>query len=75
MFTVLISAFLPECGALVLHPQLRPLPDRSPRQRAALQPGGGDFHQHQPIRAGEHGSTGKGAVPNGERPEFMSLKI
>lgn len=75
---VFISPFPPVCGTFVLHPQLRPLPHWSPRQRPALQPGGGNFHQHQPIRAGEHGSTGEGTVSHGESPEgseFMSLQI
>lgn len=54
------------CGASVLHPQFWPLPYKSPGQRAALQPGGGHLHQHQPVRTGQSGAAGQGPVPNGE---------
>lgn len=63
---ILSLSFLVVCGASVLHSQFWPLPNKTPGQRAALQPGGGHIHQHQPDRRGQSGAAGQGPVPNGE---------
>lgn len=54
------------CRTGLLHSKFWALLNKSPWQRAALQPRGGHLHQHHSVWTGQPGAAGQGPVQNGE---------
>lgn len=67
MFYFLFAlTFSSVCRTGLLHSEFWALLNKSPRQRAALQPRGRDLHQHHSVWTGQPGAAGQGPVQNGE---------
>lgn len=67
MFYFLFAlTFSSVCRTGLLHSEFWALLNKSPRQRAALQPRGGDLHQHHSVWTGQPGAAGQGPVQDGE---------
>lgn len=59
------------CRTGLLHSKFWALLNKSPWQRAALQPRGGHLHQHHSVWTGQPGAAGQGPVQNGESLTFI----
>lgn len=67
MFYFLFAlTFSSVCRTGLLHSEFWALLNKSPRQRAALQPRGGNLHQHHSVWTGQPGAAGQGPVQDGE---------
>lgn len=59
------------CRTGLLHSKFWALLNKSPWQRAALQPRGGHLHQHHSVWTGQPGAAGQGPVQNGASLTFI----
>lgn len=59
------------CRTGLLHSEFWALLNKSPWQRAALQPRGGNLHQHHSVWTGQPGAAGQGPVQDGELFTFI----